>query len=649
MTPKPAWRRAMEEQDANRYDVFLSFNSRDRAAVKRIAESLRDRFGLCPWFDEWDVKAGDRLVKKLYQGLEAVPVYAVFLGQKGEGPWQSPEIETAVYNCVNDPQRRIIPVFLPSAPENPVLPPFLKGYKWVDFRGRSLDDPDALGQLVEGIRQAMPPDEGDPSLEVLSSDERDRLHTAYLNALFEQVSPIYLAQIDRQAEKETGRTLNLGAIYTALLTQSTEQERPWVSSFDEERQNRRLSAVAQVNQHPRLVLLGDPGSGKSTFVNFVVMCLAGEWLQKDAANLARLREPLPQDDGTAEDEPQPWEHGALLPVRVILRDFAAHTLPEPQQPGTARHLWRFLRQKLQEAGLGRVLPVLREELQMTGGFILLDGLDEVPEERRRQIKQSIEDFARVFPACRMLVTSRTYAYQQQAWQLEGFQQARLALFSDGQIRRFIDCWYGHVGVLRGMNAGNAQGRAELLKHEIFSTPRLHEFAQRPLLLTLMASLHAWRVDNLPEKREELYAEATILLLEWWEGAKVVRNAEGQMEVVQESLSELLRVGRQAVREVLESLAFEAHAGQTADQQDTADIPEETLKNALLKIKGEHGRDKDLRPYRLVEYLSDRAGLLVQGRDGQSYTFPHRTFQEYLAACHLTAQVDDYPENIARLA
>ena len=477
-----------------------------------------------------------------------------------------------------------------------------------------------------------------------ASKDTTALHKAYLSRVFAKAGRLNLAGIDRNAAGVKVDCLELGKVYTALLTRSAEHE----LSGSKRRQGaapqeqRRFSALDEVNRHEHLVLLGDPGSGKSTFVNFMALCLAGQVLEHQSVNLTLLTEPLPDDKGRDSETRQTWERGALLPVIVTLRDFAARGLPPEGQTATARHLWQFIAGTLEGATLEDYAPRMQEVFREYGGIIFLDGLDEVPEadRRRTQIKEAVEDFAGSYPKCRMVVTSRIYAYQSQEWRLTGFAETVLDSFSPGQIRRFIDRWYQHVSEIRGMEPETARGRAELLKRTIFSNEQLAEFAERPLLLTLMASLHAWRGGSLPEKRGELYAEATDLLLDWWEQAKVVQNAEGQIIVIQDSLTELLKVGKERVQQILNKLAFEAHGSQP-DLAGTANIPETSLLRELLALS------KDVKQGRLIEFISDRAGLLVTHGNGV-YTFPHRTFQEYLAACYLTYQ-DDYPENIAELA
>src|SRR6185436_3675636 len=117
------------------------------------------------------------------------------------------------------------------------------------------------------------------------------LRRDYLTRLMEQVGVLSLEGIDPAAAGKEGKArLNLDAVYTALRSLSPDE------ILGDRSRTRRLSALEQLNRHPRLVLLGDPGSGKSTFVHFVALCHAGEILGHPQIHLALLRSPLPQED-----------------------------------------------------------------------------------------------------------------------------------------------------------------------------------------------------------------------------------------------------------------------------------------------------------------------------------------------------------------
>ena len=470
------------------------------------------------------------------------------------------------------------------------------------------------------------------------------LKESYLNWILEESGIVSLAGIDPQAAKQKREELNLGSIYTALVTFSS-QEKDILSKQIKESNREKIkyySALEMLNKHKHLVLLGDPGSGKSTFVNFVSCCLAGEALKNDQVNIDVLTAPLPDDKGKDSKNKQKWDHGELLPVRVILRDFVSRGLKDSCEKDCAEILWNFIETELKKSMLEKFIPYLEKELRNKGGLILLDGLDEVPEanDRRIQIKKIIDDFKSVFHKCRILVTSRTYAYQKQDWQIPGLKEAVLAPFTNGQIRRFIDRWYAHIAELRRMDKEDAQGRAELLKYVIFHNDRLKELADRPLILTLMASLHAWRGGSLPEKREELYSNTVDLLLDWWESPKVVKGEDGEYKLIQPGMLEWLKTDRDKVRRVLDELAFKAHEKQP-ELVGTADIDENELITGIIKVSN----NPEVKPLRLIEFLRDRAGILIS-RGVSIYTFPHRTFQEYMSACHLTQK--GYPKNISKL-
>ncbi len=282
-------------------------------------------------------------------------------------------------------------------------------------------------------------------------------------------------------------------------------------------------------------------------------------------------------------------------------------------------------------------------------LVLLDGLDEVPEsdDRRLQVREAVADFAMGIGESRVLVTGRTYAYQDPGARLPGFEVAILAPFRPAQIGRFVELWYEHQVALGRMPEDLAQGRGALLRRAIFASDRLLGLAERPLLLTLMASLHALRGGDLPERREQLYEEAVELLLHVWEKQRARLGRKGELVVTEPSLAAWLKVDRSEVRKALEELAFEAHQGQ-AERVGTADVPGWRLVERLLALRSPAGGETrgKVDTGQLLSYLENRSGLLLARGRGR-YAFPHRTFQEYLAACYLTG-ADTYPDEVARL-
>ncbi len=157
----------------------------------------------------------------------------------------------------------------------------------------------------------------------------------------------------------------------------------------------------------------------------------------------------------------------------------------------------------------------------------------------------------------------------------------------------------------------------------------------------MASLHAFRGGSLPEDREKLYADTVELLLDVWEQQQ--RRHEGGEVVREPNLLEYLKVERKAVLRVLQELAYEVHARQP-ELEGTADVAAGDLVGRLMRLPA-RSADEDVDPKRLAAYLSQRSGILAERREGV-YTFPHRTFQEYLAARHLVDGGFDY-DQIAR--
>ncbi len=346
-----------------------------------------------------------------------------------------------------------------------------------------------------------------------------------------------------------------------------------------------------LQEHEGLVVLGDPGAGKTTFLKYLALKLAS---------------------GEGED----LGLGVRLPVLVPLSAYA-NALAE-RDVRLDDFVAAYFRERVAD------LPVeamLAEVLEKGSALVLLDGLDEVKDLALRQtVVERVVDFYTFHRKAgnRFVVTSRIIGYREVRPTAEGLVECTLVDFGDEEIEAFVTKWTAVLEkAARGDTAMAAQEaereRRELLE-AIHRNPGVRRLAANPLLLTILALMKRQGV-TLPERRVELYDQYVRTLLSSWNRARGLgRPPTRDLDVVE------------TVR-VLAPLALWMHEVAPG----VGLVKREDLRRKLEAIYEERGKpDPEAAARQFLDDVREYAGLLVERGAGR-YGFIHLTFEEYLAA------------------
>lgn len=462
--------------------------------------------------------------------------------------------------------------------------------------------------------------------------QQQRALLAYLDGMCSECNALALVPLD-PSDAAHRRAMDVSQVYISLLT-TAKQER---GKREQGREGRIKGDNAEhplpaletltATEQPRTMLLGAPGSGKTTFVNHLAAALAAAThehilTQDNQAISDMLARTLPG-----------WTLGPLIPVRVILRDFAAFASSASSQK--AGLLYEFIQHMLDQQGCGAAFPLIQHCLQTGTALLLLDGIDEVVGTAvLTRVAESIAAIAhnRHTP---ILATCRILDYQAEPLrQLAGFPTYTLAPFTDEQITQFVDLWYGELHASGRRTQSQARDDSASLTQAITARDELRELARLPLLLTVMALVHANR-GTLPDARALLYYECIeILLLRW-------RQRRGEDDLLtQLNLPHFRSTDLLAVMAHLGYMAHDYAERTVADKEEEegmprpADLPERDVIGLLAEWFAQYDKARryDL-AQQVVDALAQGNGLLLK-RGPQIYAFPHRTFQEFLAGYHL---------------
>ncbi len=347
---------------------------------------------------------------------------------------------------------------------------------------------------------------------------------------------------------------------------------------------KQISGMSAVETYSKLRVLGKPGVGKTTFLQYLaIQCNQGAF----AAN--------------------------QVPIFITLRNFA-----EESKVTNEFSLLNYIRSYFLTSGISD--PSVIETLLLSGRvLLLLDGMDEVLNQQSNAVLSEIRRFSDKYHKNQLVATCRTAA---QRLRLRGFTDVEIAPFTSEQIRAFAQKWFVAFGKTNQKD-GQSQSVEFLAKLDLAENWQFRQLVVTPLFLHLACWVFHGQ-EKLPTKRTDFYKQGLDLLLGKWDEARGIERDQFYRGFLLPQKLKLLSQIAAATFErgqyFFEQRIIEQYIGDYI--QNMTDVPMDIEE---LQIESEAA----------LKTIEAQHGLLAERARG-IFSFSYLAFQEYFTARKIVA-------------
>ncbi|MEG4811682.1 NACHT domain-containing NTPase [Microcoleus sp. F8-D3] len=339
---------------------------------------------------------------------------------------------------------------------------------------------------------------------------------------------------------------------------------------------KRVPGLDAVKFHSKLMVLGKPGSGKTTFLKHIA-------IQCDRAKFEANK----------------------IPIFISLKNFAEIANVD---------LLEYISDEFASCGV-EARSQTEFALSQGRGLILLDGLDEVPESDSDAVIRQIRQFVQKYYNNQFIITCRIAASKYR-FHDEAFTCVEVADFNCEQIAAFAINWF--VAFSHNLEAGKALASQFVEKLKLPKNQQIRELAVTPILLNLTCLVFQAKAD-FPSKRAKLYEEGMEILLRKWDETRGIQRDEVYRDLNLCRKKHLLAFVA-AITFERGDYFFEKNQIQQVIADYLANLPDGTTDPVQLEMDSEV----------VLKAIEAQHGLLVE-RAREIYSFSHLTFQEYFTA------------------